>query len=49
MTNPTGQTYTAKLDGADAPMKGDPGITSVSVKIKGAKTRWRKRTSATAR
>ncbi len=35
MTNPTGQTYTAKLDGSDAPMKGDPGITSVSVKMVG--------------
>ncbi len=29
---PTGQTYTAKLDGTDAPYKGDPGVTSVSVK-----------------
>jgi hypothetical protein len=33
MTTPTGQSYTAKLNGADAPMKGDPGITSVSVKM----------------
>lgn len=33
MTNPTGQSYTAKLDGTDAPYKGDPGITSVSVKM----------------
>jgi hypothetical protein len=32
MTNPTGQSYTAKLDGTDAPYKGDPGTTSVSVK-----------------
>ena len=32
MTAPTGQSYTAKLDGSDAPFKGDPGITSVSVK-----------------
>lgn len=32
MTNPTGQSYSATFDGADAPMKGDPGITSVSVK-----------------
>jgi hypothetical protein len=32
MTAPTGQSYTAKLDGTDAPFKGDPGITSVSVK-----------------
>ena len=33
MTNPTGQNYTAKLDGTEAPMKGDPGVTSVSVKM----------------
>jgi hypothetical protein len=32
MTNPTGQSYVAKLDGTDSPYKGDPGITSVSVK-----------------
>jgi hypothetical protein len=32
MTNPLGQSYTAKLDGTDAPYKGDPGTTSVSVK-----------------
>src|SRR5260370_14285207 len=32
MTNPTGQSYTAKLDGTDAPYKGDPGTTRVSVK-----------------
>ena len=32
MTNPTGQSYTARFNGPDAPMKGDPGITSVSVK-----------------
>jgi hypothetical protein len=38
MTNPTGQTYTAKVNGADAPMKGDPGITSVSVKMMGKNT-----------
>lgn len=38
MTNPTGQSYTAKLGGADAPMKGDPGITSVSVKMIGKDT-----------
>jgi hypothetical protein len=31
MTNPTGQTYKAKLDGTDAPYKGDPGINSVSI------------------
>jgi|NGEPerStandDraft_6_1074524.scaffolds.fasta_scaffold29864_2 hypothetical protein len=35
MNNPTGQSYTAKLDGTDAPYKGDPGITSVSVKMMG--------------
>ena len=38
MTNPTGQTYTAKLNGTDAPMKGDPGTTSVSVKMRGKDT-----------
>lgn len=32
MSNPTGQSYTAKLDGSDAPYKGDPGTTSVSLK-----------------
>jgi hypothetical protein len=32
MSNPTGQGYTAKLDGTDAPYQGDPGITSVAVK-----------------
>jgi hypothetical protein len=32
MSNPTGQSYDAKLDGTDAPFKGDPGLTSVSVK-----------------
>jgi hypothetical protein len=32
MSNPTGQGYTAKLDGTEAPYKGDPGTTSVSVK-----------------
>ena len=31
MTNPTGQSYTAKLDGTDAPYKGDIGIDTVSV------------------
>lgn len=31
MTRPTGQSYTAKLDGTDGPYKGDPGITAVSV------------------
>jgi hypothetical protein len=38
MTNPTGQTYTAKLNGTEAPMKGDPGVTSVSVKMRGKDT-----------
>ena len=32
MNSPTGQGYTAKLDGTEAPYKGDPGTTSVSVK-----------------
>jgi len=32
MSTPTGQSYMAKLDGTEAPFKGDPGTTSVSVK-----------------
>src|ERR1700687_888186 len=32
MSTQTGQVYTAKLDGTEAPYKGDPGTTSVSVK-----------------
>jgi hypothetical protein len=31
MTNPTGQSYIAMLDGSDVPYKGDPGSNSVSV------------------
>ncbi len=38
MTTPTGQTYTAKLDGTDTPMKGDPGVSSVSVVMNGKDT-----------
>lgn len=38
MTTPTGQSYVAKLDGTDAPMKGDPGVTSVSVRMLGSNT-----------
>jgi len=38
MTNPTGQSYAAKLDGTEAPYKGDPGTTSVSVKSMGKNT-----------
>jgi len=38
MTNATGGSYIAKLDGTDAPVKGDPGLTSVSVKMLGKKT-----------
>ena len=38
MTSPTGQSYTAKMDGTEAPMKGDPGVTSVSVKKMGNNT-----------
>jgi hypothetical protein len=38
MTTPTGQTYTAKVDGTDAPMKGDPGVTSVSLRMIGQNT-----------
>lgn len=36
MVAKTGQTYTAKLSGPDAPMSGDPGVTSVSVKMLGS-------------
>lgn len=38
MTNPTGQSYTAKLNGTEAPMKGDPGVSSVKVKMIGKDT-----------
>jgi hypothetical protein len=38
MTAPTGQSYTAKLDGTEAPYKGDPGTDSVSVKMMGKDT-----------
>jgi hypothetical protein len=38
MTSKTGQSYTAKLGGPEAPMKGDPGVTSVSVKMMGKNT-----------
>ena len=31
-STPTGQSYEAKLDEKDAPYKGDPGTTSVSLK-----------------
>ena len=38
MTSPTGQTYTAKMDGTEAPMKNDPGISAVKVKKIGNNT-----------
>jgi hypothetical protein len=38
MTTPTGQSYTAKLNGTEAPYKGDPGITAVSVRLVGKDT-----------
>jgi hypothetical protein len=38
MTTPTGQSYTAKLDGTEAPYKGDPGTDHVSVKMMGKNT-----------
>jgi hypothetical protein len=37
-STPTGQAYEAKLDGTEAPYKGDPGTTSVSVKKIGKNT-----------
>jgi hypothetical protein len=38
MTDPTGDTYTAKMDGTEAPVKGNPGITTVTVKKMGSRT-----------
>lgn len=38
MSTPTGQGYTAKLDGTEAPYHGDPGTTSVTVKKAAAST-----------
>ena len=38
MTTPTGQSYTAKLNGTEAPFQGDPGTTGVSVKMSGKDT-----------
>jgi hypothetical protein len=38
MTNKTGQSYVAKLDGTDSPYQGDPGTTRVSVKSMGKNT-----------
>jgi hypothetical protein len=38
MTSPTGSSYSAKLDGTDAPYSGDPGVTSVSVREVGARS-----------
>lgn len=35
LSTPTGQSYTAKLDGTVAPFKGDPGVSTVSVKQTG--------------
>jgi hypothetical protein len=38
MQSPTGQSYTARLDGTDAPYRGDPGVTSVSVRKTGTRS-----------
>jgi hypothetical protein len=38
MSAPTGQSYTAKINGPQAPYKGDPGLTTVAVKKIGANT-----------
>jgi hypothetical protein len=38
MNSKSGQSYTAKLDGSEAPMQGDPGVSSVSVKMPGKHT-----------
>jgi len=32
MTNPIGESYSAKVDGAEAPYKGDPAVSSISVR-----------------
>jgi hypothetical protein len=32
MSAPTGQSYAARIDGPEAPFKGDPGVTSVSIR-----------------
>ncbi len=34
MSTPTGESYSAKTDGTEVPYKGDPGTTSVTVKIR---------------
>lgn len=36
MTSPSGQAYTASMDGTDAPFTGDPGVDTVSVKKNGS-------------
>jgi hypothetical protein len=38
MSTPTGQSYTARTNGSEAPYKGDPGITSVSIIAMGKNT-----------
>lgn len=38
MTDPGGESFTAKMDGAEAPVKGNPGVTTVMVKKSGART-----------
>jgi len=38
MNTATGQSYLAKMDGTEAPYKGDPGVTTVSVKSMGKNT-----------
>ena len=34
MSTPTGESYAAKTDGSDGAFKGDPGVTTVSVKVR---------------
>jgi hypothetical protein len=38
MSTPTGQSYAAKIDGSEAPFKGDPGVTTVTIKKTGPRT-----------
>jgi hypothetical protein len=38
MMNKTGESYTAKMDGSEVPYTGDPGVTTISVKLLGSRT-----------
>jgi len=49
MTDPTGDTTRQKMDETEAPVKGNPGITTVTVKKNGSGARSWRLTSGTAR